>query len=99
MSKRKVPPAAAVDRDSLVDRLKTWGRGRSAEPPPHPAAEPGTYIPPSRRTKKIFSAWMDKAALEQLKRLAAREKVPQQKLIAEAFNLLFEKHGLPPIAT
>jgi antitoxin-like ribbon-helix-helix protein len=25
--------------------------------------------------------------------------VPQQKLIAEAFNLLFEKHGLPPIAT
>jgi len=42
---------------------------------------------------------MDKDALDQLKRLAARRKVPQQKLIAEAFNLLFEKHGLPPIAT
>ena len=98
MSKRKVPPAAAVDRESLVDKLKTWGRGRSVEPP-QPTAEPGTYIPLSRRTKKIFSAWMDKAALDQLKRLAAHEKVSQQKLLAEAFNLLFEKHGLPPIAT
>jgi hypothetical protein len=26
------------------------------------------------------------------------KRVSQQKLIAEAFNLLFEKHGLPPIA-
>jgi hypothetical protein len=42
---------------------------------------------------------MDRAAIDQLKGLAARERVPQQKLIAEAFNLLFEKHGLPPIAT
>jgi hypothetical protein len=42
---------------------------------------------------------MDKDALDQLKRLGAREKVTQQRLIAEAFNLLFEKHGLPPIAT
>jgi hypothetical protein len=98
MSKRKVRPAVGIDRDSLVGRLMPWGRSRSVEPPPQ-AAEPGTYIPPSRRTKKIFSAWMDKAALDQLKRLAAHEKVPQQKLIAEAFNLLFEKHGLPPIAT
>src|SRR5262249_16936552 len=63
------------------------------------AAEPGIYIPPSRRTKKTFTAWMDKAALEQLKELAHHQKVPQQKLIAEAFNMLFEKHGLPPIAT
>ena len=38
-------------------------------------------------------------ALEQLKRLAAHKRTSQQKLIAEAFNLLFEKHGLPPIAT
>jgi len=97
MSKRRVP-APGEDRDSLVDRLMPWGRGRSMEPP-QPAAEPGTYIPPSRRTKKTFTAWMDKDALDQLKRLAARRKVPQQKLIAEAFNLLFEKHGLPPIAT
>ena len=98
MSTRKTRPAPAVDRDSLVDRLMPWGRGRSAEPPP-PAAEAGAYIPPSRRTKKTFTAWMDKDAIEQLKRLAARQKVPQQKLIAEALNLLFEKHGLPPIAT
>jgi len=40
MSKRRVP-APGVDRDSLVDRLMPWGRGRSMEPP-QPAAEPGT---------------------------------------------------------
>jgi hypothetical protein len=67
--------------------------------PPQPTAEPGTYIPPSRRTKKTFTAWMDKDALAQLKRLADHKGVSQQKLLAEAFNLLFEKHGLPPIAT
>jgi hypothetical protein len=54
MSKRRVP-APGVDRDSLVDRLMPWGRGRSMEPP-QPAAEPGTYIPPSRRTKKTSSS-------------------------------------------
>jgi hypothetical protein len=98
MSKGKSRSAPAVDRDSLVDRLLPWGRGRSAEPP-QPTAEPGAYIPPSRRTKKTFTAWMDKSALDQLKELAHHRKLPQQKLIAEAFNLLFEKHGLPPIAT
>ncbi len=97
MSKRRAA-VADLDRKNLVDRLMPWGRGRSVEPP-QPTAEPGTYVPPSRRTKKTFTAWMDRDALDQIKRLAARRKVPQQKLIAEAFNLLFEKHGLPPIAT
>lgn len=98
MSKRRARPTAGVDRDSLVDRLMPWGRSRSVEPPQRPT-DPGAYIPPSRRTKKTFTAWMDKDALDQLKRLAVHRRVPQQRLIAEAFNLLFEKHGLPPIAT
>ena len=85
MSKRRMP-APGVDRESLVDKLMPWGRSRSVEPPP-PAAEPGAYIPPSRRTKKTFTAWMDKDALEQLKRLAVHRKVPQQKLIAERRQL------------
>jgi Ribbon-helix-helix domain len=97
--KRQAPPD---DRDSMLTGLMNWGRNRSALPPtPEPAEAPvpGAYIPPSRRTKKTFTAWMDKAALEQLKRLSEHKRIPQQKLIAEAFNLLFEKHGLPPIAT
>jgi hypothetical protein len=98
MSKRKAPPAAVVDRKGLMRTLTDWGRARSIEPP-QPAPEPDAYVPPSRRTKKTFTAWMDKAALDQIKALAAYRKVSQQKLIAEAFNLLFEKHGLPPIAT
>jgi hypothetical protein len=100
MSKNKKPPQAQPDdRDGLLTGLMNWGRGRSALPPtPEPTAEP-TYVPPSRQTKKTFTAWMDRDALALLKRLSEHKRVSQQKLIAEAFNLLFEKHGLPPIAT
>jgi hypothetical protein len=93
----KKPPED--DRDGILTKLMSLGRGRSALPPKtEPATEPA-YIPPSRQTKKTFTAWMDKDALTQLKRLSEHKRVSQQKLIAEAFNLLFEKHGLPPIAT
>ena len=88
-----------VDRETLVDKLTSWGRGRSAQPDTPPQEAPAYPIPPSRRTKKTFTAWADKDALAQLKRLAEHRRMSQQKLIAEAFNLLFEKHGLPPIAT
>ena len=101
MSKSKKPRQDQPnDRDGILNSLMNFGRGRSALPPtPAPAQEPSSYIPPSRRTKKTFTAWMDKAALEQLRHLSELKRIPQQKLIAEALNLLFEKHGLPPIAT
>ena len=98
-SKGQARHAAGIDRDTLVDRLIPWGRSRAGQPPQQAAEVPTYPIPPSRRTKKTFTAWADKDALAQLKRLAEHRKVSQQKLIAEAFNLLFEKHGLPPIAT
>jgi hypothetical protein len=97
MSKSKKPPED--NRDSILTNLMSWGRGRSALPPPQDPEPPATVIPPSRRTKKTFTAWADKDALAQLKRLSEHKRISQQKLIAEAFNLLFEKHGLPPIAT
>jgi hypothetical protein len=97
MSKSKKPPEA--DRDSLLTNLMSWGRGRSALPPTPEPVEERAYIAPSRRAKKTFTAWADKDALAQLKRLSEHKRISQQKLIAEAFNLLFEKHGLPPIAT
>jgi hypothetical protein len=91
-----------VDRESLAAKLLPWGRSRSAPPaasPPQHAETTGYTIPPSRRTKKTFTSWADRDALQQLKRLSEKKRVSQQRLIAEAFNLLFEKHGLPPIAT
>ena len=94
-------PAPGPDPDSLLGTLMRLGRGRSAEPPPSdapPSAQPA-YVIPSRRTKKTYTVWMDKDALAQLKRLSEHNRTSQQKLIAEALNLLFEKHGLPPIAT
>jgi hypothetical protein len=100
MSKSKKPPQDRPDdRESLLAAVMTWGRGRSALPPARDPEPPAAVIPPSRRTKKTFTAWADKDALAQLKRLSEHKRISQQKLIAEAFNLLFEKHGLPPIAT
>jgi hypothetical protein len=63
----------------------TFGRGRSGLPPATPAPTPTTmpasaapgYVIPSRRTKKTSTAWADKDALEQLKRLAAHKRTSQ----------------------
>jgi hypothetical protein len=90
--------AAAVHRAHGFKKEALDGRGQSASLPA--AAPPATaYIPPSRRTKRTFTTWQDGDALKQLRHLAERKRIPQQKLIAEPLNLLFEKHGLPPIAS
>jgi hypothetical protein len=68
----KKPPED--DRDGILTKLMSLGRGRSALPPTtEPAAEP-TYVPPSRQTKKTFTAWMDRDALAQLKRLSEHKR-------------------------
>jgi hypothetical protein len=53
---------------------------------------------PSRRTKAGLLTMHDGAVLKQLKTLAAKEETTQQKLVAEALNMLFVKYGEPPIA-
>jgi hypothetical protein len=53
---------------------------------------------PSRRKKAGLLTMHDGAVLKQLKTLAAKEETTQQKLVAEALNLLFIKYGEPPIA-
>lgn len=40
----------------------------------------------------------DTTVLKQLKVLAAEQDTTQQKLVAEALNLLFNRYGKPPIA-
>ena len=63
------------------------------------ATDATTYpVPPSRRRAKAMTVWQDEAAIKQLKELAVERNASQQKLVAEALNLLFSRYGKPPIA-
>ena len=42
--------------------------------------------------------WTTTAAKKQLRMMAAEDDTTQQELMTEALNLLFQKHGKPPIA-
>jgi hypothetical protein len=58
----------------------------------------GRVIPPSRMNKVGILTHHDKAVAHQLKALALREGTTQQKLMAEALNLLFVKYRVNQIA-
>jgi hypothetical protein len=84
------------DRKSILAALK-GGLSRSAAAP-QAAPEAATYIPKSRQGKKALLTHHDPAVLAQLKQLALDENTTQQKLIAEALNMLFSRYEKPPIA-
>ena len=66
----------------------------------NPAVEQITqsHLPPSRRGKKRLETWVSPEARKHLKLIAVEEDKSQDRVIADALNLLFEKHGIPPIA-
>ena len=51
-----------------------------------------------RENLKPIMTWHDPAVRQQLELLAAESDKTEQKLMQEALNLLFAKHGKPPIA-
>ena len=66
----------------------------------NPAVEKITqsHLPPSRRGKKRLEVWVSPEARKQLKLIAVEEDKSQDRMMADALNLLFAKHGIPPIA-
>jgi hypothetical protein len=84
------------DRKSILAAL-TGGRARPA-PATAPVPDAGAYVAKSRRGKKALLTHHDPAVLVQLKQLALEQDTTQQKLIAEALNLLFTSYGKSPIA-
>lgn len=59
----------------------------------------GAGAKPSGRTGKVnIAGYFDPAVRKQLAMLAIEQETDQVKLMAEAFNLLFEKYGRSPIA-
>ena len=71
-----------------------------AAPPPDakPLPTQDSDLPPSRRGKKIISAYFDPAVSKQLKQLALENDTTVQALMAEALDLLFIEHSKMPIA-
>jgi hypothetical protein len=59
---------------------------------------PKRFDQANRRGKVVISAYFDPVVRKQLAILAVEEDRTQAALLAEALNLLFEKHGRSPIA-
>ena len=86
------------DRNLLATAMsKITGRAPTA--PAKASDIIGYPTPPSRITRKAITTWQDAVAVQQLKDIAGERRVSQQKLIAEALNMVFAKYGRPPIAT
>jgi hypothetical protein len=62
------------------------------------AAPASSQSAPSRRGKVVISAYFDAAVRQQFAILAIKHEKSQAAMMAEALNLLFERHGEPPIA-
>jgi len=71
--------------------------GVFADPLPEPVQAAGSKRP-DREGRVAMPFWTGVAAKRQLRILAAETDTTQQALMAEALNLLFERHGKPPIA-
>jgi hypothetical protein len=91
-------PHPQPDRNSFATVMSRI-TGKAPRPPVEERDNLGYAIPPSRRVKKAVTTWQDTTAVQQLKDLAHERGVSQQKLIAEALNLLFAKYSKPTIAS
>jgi hypothetical protein len=61
-----------------------------------PGPEPATEL--AKRKRVALYAEITPEARRQLRILAAEQDTRIEALVAEALNLLFEKHGKPPVA-
>lgn len=81
-----------------LGKLKDTGGKAQAAAQPTAEAAPKRFDQANRRGKVVISAYFDPAVRKQFAILAVEEERTQAALLAEALNLLFEKHGRSPIA-
>ena len=90
-------PAAAPAAPSASDTAPTPKRAAAG---PQPA---GTYVPPSRAGKTAKTHHLPPAYWETLEELSFRtrddkgKRITQERLVAEALNLLFTKYNFPVV--
>ncbi len=71
---------------------------RKVAPPKLATTESAPAARPDREGRKSMPFWTTEAAKKQLRVLAAELDSSQQDLMTEALNMMFQKHGKPPIA-
>ena len=79
-------------------RATLGATGVFADPVPQSPQVEGGAKRPDREGRVSMPFWTGVAAKRQLRILAAEQDTTQQALMAEALNLLFARHGKPPIA-
>jgi len=55
-------------------------------------------LPPSRQGKRCLTGWFDPKTHQQVRMIAEKEDKTYEQVLGDGLNLLFEKHGMPPIA-
>lgn len=83
-----------------LSKIKDAGGKAQPEAPAAETPQAGvkSSAAPSRNGKVVISAYFDPAVRQQLAILAIKQQRSQAALIADALNMLFEKHGEPTIA-
>ncbi len=88
----------SAERKSIGDalnRILAGANTRKAPPRPQTGAP---AVPRSRQGRRGLLTYHDPMTIRQLQELALGHDTSQQKLVAEALNLLFVKYRMPPIA-
>ena len=91
----------ATKKPNLASALADAGGSTRRKPPaptPERTGEHKTHQQPSRQGTRPITAHFPKQVRDQLKILAIRQNTTLHNLLAEAFNDLFAKYGLPEIA-
>jgi hypothetical protein len=97
------PPSRRPSRRRPRQQLPPFSTrrpSRSGARSPQPA---GTYVPPSRANKSAKTHHLPPAYWETLEELSFRtrddkgKRIPQERLVAEALNLLFAKYNFPVV--
>lgn len=55
-------------------------------------------LPPSRQGKRCLTGQFYPETHQQVRMIAAKEDKTYEQVLGAGLNLLFEKHGMPPIA-
>ena len=84
-------------KPSFADALKKSANEQSAAP--EEGGEGSSTVNPSRRGAKHIGGYFPPEVGRQLRTLAAVEDTSNQKLLAEALDMLFQSRRLPMIAS